>query len=393
MESSNNHALVPDNPFQTVLNTIEFSQEPSALADGSKANQSYPDYPTSGRNFLYANIPDDQNLAHEPKAKKSSEKIVRSKLDEIAATLNSNPEPAGQIKSPSKFTPEKMSENSSSKKPSGDQDDAYAEWQELYAENDVVQAPSPELGVQVLENKSFVARVAEHSPQGANSTIFEPDGQISAGIYFLDMWVPWLMLFLNLLMDFILMFSLYNPYTRTIQGFLFFLPHIIIWRSSYNTSKYKEFYLLGRTNMPMTAWLNGLPWTGVPIVFLQELYVVFWRVVVFPLMFWRQRYQNEQRPFYLSGNIYNESKERYVQLVRVVFEDLPTTLLLIVVLARGEDNGKLIFFSMVTSLASCACSLFALTIADRGGRPIYLKVFTTLMNLQPASSENTLLQK
>jgi len=393
---SSNHALDPENPFQTVHNPTDFSQKSSPLAEGSKPNQTYQDYPISGRNLLYANIPVNQNIAPEPKAKRPADQIKRSKLDEIAATLDSNPERTGQIKSPSKLTPEKMSEASSSQKPTGDQDNAYAELQELYADNDEVQAPGPELGVHVKQNQifqSFEAKVPEDLLQGSIATIFDPDGQISAGFYFLDMWVPWLMLFLNLLMDFILMFSLANPYTRTIQGFLFFLPYIIFWRSSFNTSKYKEFYLIGRSDMPITAWLNGLPWTGVPMVFLQESYVVLWRVIVFPIMFWRSRYQAPQRPFQLSRNIYNESKERYLQLLRVVFEDLPTILLLIVVLARHENNGKLIFFSMVTSLASCACSLFVLAIADRGGKPIYLEVFTKLMNHQPGLSENTSLPR
>lgn len=193
--------------------------------------------------------------------------------------------------------------------------------------------------------------------------------------------MPWQIDFLDLLMDFILMFALRDPSARAMQGFFFLLPYIVLWSSSYNTSKYEAFYS-GETNgMSVMAWLNGLPWTGVPLVFLQEWYIVLYRVFAFPVIFWRHRYQDQTRRFQLSSGIYEKSKERYVQILRVVFEDLPTTLLLIVVLARGEDNGKLVFFSLTTSIVSCLCTMFALYLTvGRAGRPLYIEVFTTLMS-------------
>jgi len=397
MDQSYVPAVKPENPFEVTINPTETVQEnsltkPSPADNGSNANQAYQDYPKSNGN-TYASLPVAQQIANEPKDKRTPEKIDRSKLDEIAATLSSNPEPNSRMKLPAKPAPEKHSEPTSSQDAPGDQDNNFAEYLEFYGNSAEDGAPGPELGVHDIENKrfdSFEARVAEDLSQGGNASIFDPEGHRDACLYFADMWFPWFIVFLNILMDFILMFYLSSPIARSVQGFLLFLPYIIFWSSSYNTSKYEEFYQMGRMDMPVTAWLNGLPWTGVPMVFLQESYLVLWRVIVFPGLFLRHRCEDAGRPFQLSGNMYNQSKDKYLQIVRVVFEDLPTTLLLIVVLAQRKDNGRVIFFSMVTSLASCACSIFAVVMSPgRGGRPIYLEIFTILMNHQTDLTENT----
>jgi len=395
MDQNYGPAAKPENPFEDRINPTETGMEntlekPSPAGNDSNSNQAYQDYPISDGN-VYANLPVVQQIANEPKDKRTTEKINRSKLDEIAATLNSNQEASGHIKSSAKLTPEKHSEPTSSQNAPGDQDDNFAEYLEFYGNSVEDGAPGPELGVHRIENKafdSFEARVAEDCSQGGNATSFHPE-QRDACLYFADLWFPWFIVFLNILMDFILMFYLYSPYARSVQGFLFFLPYIIFWNSSYNTSKYEVHYLMGRMDMPVTAWLNGLPWTGVPMVFLQESYLVLWRVIVFPGMFLKHRCEDAGRPFQLSGSKYDNNKEKYLQMVRVVFEDLPTTLLLIVVFAQRQDNGRVIFFSLVTSLASCACSIFAVIMSpERAGRPIYLEIFTILMNHQINVTEN-----
>lgn len=372
---NNVHTGKHENPYATTVPTSEVvehrSLQPSVEVDSSEANHSYQNYPATGGD-LYAHLRIGTNQPVH--GQRLPEKIDRSKINEIAATLSSNPEQTDQIKgklAPTVIPPDQAT--ASAPEPTSDQDDD--EWQDLCMQTEA-EAPDPELGDKDLEDR----RLGDLS-QVANSTVFDPQGEKSAGWYFCDRWIPWSIYFLDLLMDLILTFSLHNPSARFIQGFLFFLPYIMLWSSRYNTYRYEKSYLQKSMVLPITAWLNGLPWTGVPMVFVQEWYVILYRVFAFPLIFLKHRYQNPGRPFYLSSSIYNKSKARYVQVLRVVFEDLPTTLLLIVVLARRGDNTRVVFFSMITSLASCVCSIFALVMsADREGRPICLEVFTTLVS-------------
>lgn len=378
MKRNNAEVRRPENPSETRDNPPEAT--PASLQQLSHVIvQSYPEYPASDRNLLYNNLPGTQQPADKPKDKRPSEKISSLKVDKIAATLTGQ---AKKTLTPT-VTPERKSELASSQNANKAQDDAYASLQALYDGQADNPEADPELGDENMEIQSFQICDGFVSHE-ANETSFHPQTSRGAGWYFIDMWVPWFIVLLNLLMDFILMFFLLNPYARAIQGFLFFLPWIILWNSRHNKSNYEKYYVNEGSDMPLTAWLNGLPWTGVLMLFVQESYIVLWRVLVFPFKFWYQLYQFPQRPYHLSKSIYKKSKERYLQVVRVVFEDLPTALLLIVVLARREDNGKVIFFSMVTSLASCACSMFAIIVSeDRGGRPIYFEVFKLLLDYQP----------
>merc|ERR1719320_1619906 len=106
---------------------------------------------------------------------------------------------------------------------------------------------------------------------------------------------------LNILMDFIVMCTLRTSGARTFQGCFLFLPYVVLWGSRYNTSQFETWYLESlskiKVTIPRKVWLNHLPWTGVPTVFLQECYFLLYIVFVFPKDFWMHYLQDGGRRF------------------------------------------------------------------------------------------------
>jgi len=218
------------------------------------------------------------------------------------------------------------------------------------------------------------------------SNVFHPADESCepAWSYFFYMWFPRFLDLVDIMSDVIIMCSLESGAARTMQGCFLFFPYVVLWGSRYNTSQFEAWYIQSlskeKLEMPMKAWVNTVPWTGIPTVCLLEWYVLMYMVYFFPIIFWRHQAQNQRRPFQLSRDIFDKSRDWYIRVLRLVFENLPTTVLLLVVLSWYEDSAKMVFFSMVTSIISISWTIAALvsTSASRG-QPIHMVIISSLL--------------
>jgi len=218
------------------------------------------------------------------------------------------------------------------------------------------------------------------------SNVFHPEeNKICAKMeYFFFMWFPRLFELLVIYTDFLLMCFLHSSAARTMQGCFLFFPYVVLWGSQYNTSQFEAWYIRAlskeKVDMSIKTWLNTLPWTGVPTVFLQESYILMYMVYIFPIKFWRHQSRIEPRPFQLSRDIYDKSRLWYTRMLRLVFEDLPTVILLFFVLKWSQDNVSVVAFSLFTSIVSVLWTLTVLlTTATNRDQSILMVIFVALL--------------